>query len=164
MLPSFLYHLIRHLSLTLSIPSLCDQCNANVVKETEAKSVGVKGVKDSKDGGVKDSYVSANKYAAIISLSSHRHLLLNFSIPSLCYQGEGNVAKETEVKSLGVKGVKDSKEGGVVESYVSANKYADIISLSSHQASLIDLLYQSLLSLIRSTETSRRKPRASPLV
>ena len=44
--------------------------------------------------------------------------------------------KETEVKSLGVKGVKDSKDGGVVEGYVSA----DIISLPSHQASLIDFI------------------------
>ena len=66
---------------------------------------------------------------------------MTLSIPSLCYQVDGNVAnKETEVKSLGVKGVKDSKEGGVVESYVSANKYAAIISLSSHQASLIDFI------------------------
>jgi len=83
-----------------------------------------------------------------------RHLSLTLSIPSLCYQGEGNVVKESEVKSLGVKGVKDSKDGGYLESYVSANKYADIISLSSHQASLNDLLYQSLLSVIRATETS----------
>jgi len=140
MLTSFLYHLIRHLSLTLSIPSLCDQNTKVANKETEVKSLGVKGGKDSKDGGVVESYVSANKYAAIISLSSHRHLSLNFSIPSLCYQGDGNVAKETEVKSLGVKGGKDSKDGGVVESYVSANKYADIIFISSHQASLIDFI------------------------
>ena len=133
--------------MTLSIPSLCDQGNGNVAKETEVKSLGVKGGKDSKDGGVVESYVSANKYAAIISLSSHRHLSLNFSIPSLCYQGDGNVAKETEVKSLGVKGGKDSKDGGVVESYVSANKYADIIYLSSHQASLIEFFNPfSLLS------------------
>ena len=48
--------------------------------------------------------------------------------------------KETEVKSLGVNDLKDSKDGGVVESYVSADKYADIISLSSHQASLIEFI------------------------
>ena len=84
-----------------------------------------------------------------------RHLLLTLSIPSLFDQVDGDVAnKETEVKSLGVKGGKDSKDGGYLESYVSANKYADIISLSSHQASLNDLLYQSLLSVIRATETS----------
>ena len=140
MLTSFLYHLIRHLSLTLSIPSLFDQ-NANVAnKETEVKSLGVKGGKDSKDSGVVESYVSANKYAAIISLSSHQASLIDFSIPSLCDQCNANVANETEVKSLGVKGVKDSKDGGYLESYVSANKYADIISLSSHQASLIDFI------------------------
>ena len=34
---------------------------------------------------------------------------------------------------LGVNGVKDSKDGGVVESYVSADKYADIVTLSSYQ-------------------------------
>ena len=33
-------------------------------------------------------------------------------------------------KSLGVKGVKDSNDGDVLESYVSANKYADIVTLS----------------------------------
>ena len=88
---------------------------------TEVKSLGVKGGKHSKDGGVKDSYVSANKYAHIHTLSSHRHLLLTLSIPSLFDQVDGNVAKETEVKSLGVKGGKDSKDGGVVESYVSAD-------------------------------------------
>ena len=88
---------------------------------TEVKSLGVKGGKHSKDGGVKDSYVSANKYAHIHTLSSHRHLLLTLSIPSLFDQVDGNVAKETEVKCLGVKGAKDSKDGGVVESYVSAD-------------------------------------------
>ena len=126
--------------MTLSIPSLFDQVNGNVAKETEVKSLGVKGGKDSKDGGVKDSYVSANSMLTSFLSRLLRHLLLNFSIPSLCYQGEGNVAKESEVNCLGVKGVKDSKDGGVVESYVSANKYADIISLSSHQASLIDFI------------------------
>jgi hypothetical protein len=65
---------------------------------------------------------------------------LKLSIPSLCDKGNGKVAKETKVKSLGVEGVKDSKDGGVKESYVSADKYADIISLSSHQASLIEFI------------------------
>ena len=46
---------------------------------------------------------------------------MTLSIPSLFDQGDGIVAKETEVKSLGVKGVKDSKDGGVVEGYVSAD-------------------------------------------
>jgi hypothetical protein len=91
----------------------------------------VKGVKDSKDSGVKDSYVSGDKYAHIVTLSSHQASLIDFlSIPSFCDQGNGNVAKETKVKSLGVEGVKDSKDGGVVESYVSAEKYADIVTLS----------------------------------
>jgi hypothetical protein len=34
---------------------------------------------------------------------------------------------------LGVKGVKDSKDGGIEESYVSADKYANIVTLSSYQ-------------------------------
>ena len=46
--------------MTLSIPSLFDQVNGNVAKETEVKSLGVKGGKDSKDGGVVESYVSAD--------------------------------------------------------------------------------------------------------
>ena len=56
---------------------------------------------------------------------------MTLSILSLCDQGDGIVANETEVKSLGVKGVKDSKDGGVEESYVSADKYADVDKLSS---------------------------------
>ena len=68
---SSLYHPIRHLSLTLSIPSLFDQGDENVAKETKVKSLGAKGVNHSKDGGVKESNVSGNKYADIISLSSH---------------------------------------------------------------------------------------------
>jgi len=36
--------------------------------------------------------------------------------------------------------MKDSKDGGVVESFVSADKYADIVNLSSHQSSLIDFI------------------------
>jgi len=125
--------------LTLSIPSLFDQGNGNVAKETEVKCLGVKGAKDSKDGGVKDSYVSADSMLTSFLYHLIRHLSLTLSIPSL-FDQNANVAKETEVKSLGVKGVKDSKEGGVVESYVSANKYAAIISLSSHQTSLIDFI------------------------
>ena len=65
---------------------------------------------------------------------------MTLSIPSLFDQGDENVAKETKVKSLGAKGVNHSKDGGVKESNVSGNKYADIISLSSHQASLIDFI------------------------
>ena len=34
---------------------------------------------------------------------------------------------------LGVIGVKDSKDGGIKESYVSAEKNADIVTLSSYQ-------------------------------
>ena len=49
----------------------------------------------------------------------------------LCDQGDGNVAKETEFKSLGLKGVEDSKDGSVEASYVSADKYADIVILSN---------------------------------
>ena len=56
---------------------------------------------------------------------------MTLSIPSLCDQGNGNVAKETEVKSLGLKGVKDSKVGGVEECYVSADEDADVYKLSS---------------------------------
>jgi hypothetical protein len=100
----------------------------------------VKGVKDSKDGGVKESYVSSVNYANIISLSSHQYLLLTLSNPSLCDQGDGNVANESKVKFLTVEGVKDSKDGGVKDSYVSADKYADIISLSSYQSPLIDFI------------------------
>ncbi|KAL3778621.1 hypothetical protein ACHAW5_005068 [Stephanodiscus triporus] len=108
----------------LSIPSFCDQGNGKVVKETEVKSLGVEGVKDSKDGGVEDSYgVKASEDSGVKES-----------------YGDGNVAKETEVKSLGVKGVKDSKYSGVKDSYVSGDKYAHIVSLSSHQASLIDFL------------------------
>ena len=71
MLTSFLYHLIRHLSLTLSIPSLFDQGDENVAKETKVKSLGAKGVNHPKDGGVKDNHVSADKYSHIVTLSSH---------------------------------------------------------------------------------------------
>ena len=56
---------------------------------------------------------------------------MTLSIPSPCDQGNGIVANETKVKPLGVKGVKYLKDGGVVESYVSADKYADIITLAS---------------------------------
>ena len=121
MLTSFLYHLIRHLSLTLSIPSLCDQGDGNVAKETEVKSLGVKGGKDSKDGGVVESYVSTDSMLTSFLYHLVRHLLLTLSIPSLCDQNANVANKETEVKSLGVKGGKDSKDRGVVENYVSAN-------------------------------------------
>jgi hypothetical protein len=56
---------------------------------------------------------------------------LTLSILSLCDQGDGNVAKETEVMPLGVKGVKALKDGGIKESIVSTDKYADVIKLSS---------------------------------
>ena len=49
------------------------------------------------------------------------------SIPSPCEQGNGIVSNETKVKPLGVKGVKYLRDGGVVESYVSADKYADVL-------------------------------------
>ena len=48
----------------------------------------------------------------------------------LC-QSNVNVEKETEVMPLGVKGVKALMESGMDESYVSADKYADIVTLSS---------------------------------
>ena len=67
MLTSFLYHRISHLLLTVSIPSLCDQANENVVKETKVKSL-MNGVKDSTDCGIEESYVSADKYADIVTL------------------------------------------------------------------------------------------------
>ena len=54
---------------------------------------------------------------------------MTLSISSLRDQGDGNVARETKVKSLGVKGVKDSKDAGVEASFVSADKYADIVTL-----------------------------------
>ena len=83
MLTSFLYHLVRHLSLTLSIPSLFDQVDGNVAnKETEVKSLGVKGVKDSNDGGVKDSYVSANSMLTSFLYHLIRHLSLTYFINS----------------------------------------------------------------------------------
>ena len=66
---SSLYHPIRHLSLTLSIPSLFDQGDENFAKEIKVKSLGAKGVNDPKDGGVKESNVSGNKYADIATLS-----------------------------------------------------------------------------------------------
>ena len=65
----YCYSIICLLSLTLSIPSLFDQGDGNVAKETEVKSLGVKDVKDSKDGGVKERYVSADKCADIFTLS-----------------------------------------------------------------------------------------------
>jgi hypothetical protein len=35
------------------------------------ETLGVKGANNSKDGGIKDSYVSADKYSHIVTLSSH---------------------------------------------------------------------------------------------
>ena len=55
---------------------------------------------------------------------------MTLSILSLCDQGDGNVANETEFKSLGVKCVKDSKDSGVEASYVIPDKYADVVNLS----------------------------------
>ena len=62
--------------------------------------------------------------------------------------------EENEVKlPLGGKGAKDSKDGGVEESFVSADKYTDIITLSS----VISYLYfQPLLSVTRVTKMLRR--------
>ena len=91
--------------------------------------LGVKGMKEIKDSGVEASFVSADKYAAMVTLSSV--IISTLSIPSLCDQGNGNVAKETKVKSLSVNFVKDSKDDGVMDSYVSADKYADVDILSS---------------------------------
>jgi len=47
--------------------------------KTEVKSLGVKGVKDSKDGGVKDSYVSAN--SMLTSFLYHLVRLIDFINP-----------------------------------------------------------------------------------
>ena len=85
---------------------------------------------------------------------------MTLSIPSLFDQGDENVAKETKVKSLGVSGVKDSKDGGVKESYVSADSMLTL--LLYHMCSLIEFI--NPISVIRATETSRRKPRSSSLV
>ena len=57
-----------------------------------------------------------------------------------------------------MKGVGASKDGDVEESFVSADKYADIITLSSV---ISNLCFQFLLSVTRVTETSRTKPRLS---
>jgi len=84
------------------------------------------------------------------SLIYHQNfLLLTLSIHSLFDQGDGKVAKETEVMPLGVNGLNISKDGGVVESYVSAEMNADIVTLSSYQVTS----YQSHLFLIRAMET-----------
>ena len=61
----------------------------------------------------------------------YHFLSFTFSLPSIFDQGDGKVAKETEVMPLGVKGVKASKDGGIKESIVSTDKYADVIKLSS---------------------------------
>jgi hypothetical protein len=50
----------------------CDQCNANVAKETEAKSFGVEVVNSWKNGGIKVSFMSDDEYVVIaISVISH---------------------------------------------------------------------------------------------
>jgi hypothetical protein len=116
--------------LILSIPSLFDQGNGNVAKETEVKSLGVKGVKELKDGGMEESYVSADKCAHIFTLSYViSYWFYQSLLSALCNQGDGNVAKETEFMPLGVKGVKDSKDGGIKGSYVSADKCAHIVTV-----------------------------------
>ena len=54
------------------------------MEENEVKPpLGGKGEKDPKDCGVKESFVSADKYTDIITLSLVMSFLL-FSIPSLC--------------------------------------------------------------------------------
>jgi len=54
------------------IAHLCDQCNANVAKETEAKSFGVEVVNSWKNGGIKVSFMSDDEYVVIaISVISH---------------------------------------------------------------------------------------------
>ena len=47
---------------------------------TEVKSLGVQGGKDSKDGGVKDSYVSANSMLTSFLYHLVRHLSLTYFI------------------------------------------------------------------------------------
>ena len=84
------------------------------------------------------------------------HLIFTFSITSLCYQGKGSVEKETEVKLLSVKDLKDSGiEARVTTSLIELFLTLWVISFSP---------FQSLLSVIRVTDTSRRKPRWSSLV
>jgi hypothetical protein len=65
-------------------------------------------VKDSKNIGVKESLVSVSKFFDIINFNFICHLTFTLLIASLCYQGKGSVEKETEVKLLGVKDLKDN--------------------------------------------------------
>ena len=74
-----------------------------------------------------ESYVSEDKYADIITLAS----LIFYCLSD---QGNGNDAKETTVNSLSLKGVKDSKDGGVKESFVSP-----LVDLPCHSNSIIFL-------------------------
>ena len=54
------------------IAHLCDQCNANIAKETEAKSFGVEVVNSWKNGGIKVSFMSDDEYVIItISVISY---------------------------------------------------------------------------------------------
>ncbi len=53
------------------------------------ESLGVKGVKHSEDGGVKDSNVSADSMLTSFLYHLIRHLSLTLSIPSLFDQGNG---------------------------------------------------------------------------
>jgi hypothetical protein len=70
--------------------------------------------------------VSTNKFV-IVTCYSSSHLIFTFSITSLGDQGNGHIRKETEVKLLGVKGLKeDSRE----KDFVSVNKVV-IITLYS---------------------------------
>ena len=106
------------------------------MEENEVKPpLGGKGMGASKDGGVEESSVSCRQvhwhHNSFIS-----HLLFTFSTPSLCDQSNQNVATVTEdMPPLGVKGVGASKDGGVEESYVSADKYTP--SYLYHHSSLI---------------------------
>ena len=74
-------------------------------------------------------------------------------IASLCYQGKGSVEKETEVKLLGVK---DLKEKGVEASLVSTDKFDNVtcysISHLTFTLSIISLCCQGTGSVEKETE------------
>jgi phosphatidylserine synthase len=100
MLTSFLYHL-RHLSLTLSIPSLFDQGDGNVARDTKVKYLGVEGVNDSKDGGVVESYVSAGSMPT--SFLYHMSSLIEFINPfSLCHWSHQSIILFTFANTIRV--------------------------------------------------------------
>ncbi len=81
------------------------------------------------------------------------HLIFTFSITSLCDQGNAHVKKETKVKLLGVK---DLKEKGVEASLVSTDKFDNVTCYSiSHLTltlSIISLCCQGTGSVEKETE------------